>query len=179
MYFEELLKIISPTLKRITHKLNGRFCFFNDEDLFQEAMLHLWVCFQEGKLHDKTTSYILQGCYFHLKNHIRKVQDKTNLVSINAIVDGESMDLEETLCLRNSESCFDDLENKILIEQIQNNGLTEREKEVFCLCLEGLTTREIGKHLGISHVSIVKARKNLRKKLKFLKESLDKNNNIC
>ena len=60
MSFEELLEKITPTLKRITYRLNGHFSFFNDEDLFQEALMHLWVEFQQGKLNDKTDSYILQ-----------------------------------------------------------------------------------------------------------------------
>lgn len=170
MSFEELLKRISPTLKRITHKLNGRFTFFNDEDLYQEALIHLWLDYKEGELVDKTDSYILQGCYFHLKNHIRKVQDKTNLVSLNCLIDEDDNNLEEILCVQNPESCFDDLESKFLMERIQNDNLTKREKETFCLCLEGLTTRQIGRKLGISHVRVVKIKKNLRKKLKpFLK----------
>jgi len=166
MVFEELVKRLSPKLKRITYKLNGHFSFFNDEDLYQEALIHLWQDFFAGKLNDKTDSYILQGCYFHLKNYIRKARDKANLVSLNAMIDEEGSNLEEILCLENPESCLVDLENKILIGQIQNNGLTQREKEIFCLSLEGLTIREIGKRLGISHVRVVKLQKRIQGKCK-------------
>jgi len=169
MVFEELVKRISPKLKRITYKLNGHFSFFNEEDLYQEALLHLWQDFCLGKLDNKTDSYILQGCYFHLKNYIRKTRDKSNLVSLNAMIEEEGSNLEEILCLENSKSCLADLENKILIQEIQNNGLTQREKEIFCLSLEGLTTREIGKKLGISHVMVIKIKKKLHMKLEFFK----------
>ena len=79
--FEEMLRKLSPTLRRITHKLNGHFTFFDEDDLFQEALEHLWMAFQDGSLGDKTDSYVLQGCYFHLKNYIRKTADKAKLIS--------------------------------------------------------------------------------------------------
>lgn len=169
MPFEILLKRISPTLKRITYKLNGHFSFFNDEDLYQEALVRLWQDFQAGKLSDKTDSYILQGCYFHLKNYIRKIQDKARLVSLDTLIDEEGRDLEEILSKESPEFCSNNLEIRIIFEHIQNNGFTKREKEIFNLCLDGFTTREIGKKLGISHVRVVKVRKHLRKKLEFLK----------
>ena len=78
MSFDVLMKRISPTLQRITQKLNGHFTFMDHEDLFQEALLHLWTDFQNGSLSDKTDSYVLQGCYYHLKNYIRKVQDSAH-----------------------------------------------------------------------------------------------------
>jgi DNA-directed RNA polymerase specialized sigma subunit len=40
--------------------------------------------------------------------------------------------------------------------------MSDREKKVLTFCLEGLTTREIGKQLGISHVSVVKIRNKLK-----------------
>ena len=170
MVFEELVQRISPKLKRITYKLNGHFSFFNEEDLYQEALIHLWQDFCLGKLDNKTNSYILQGCYFYLKNYIRKIRDKSNLVSLNSMTEEDGSNLEEILCLENQKSCLVDLENKILIQEIQNNGLTQREKEIFFLSLEGLTTREIGKKLGISHVMVIKIKKNLCKKLEFFKK---------
>ncbi|MCX5704439.1 MAG: hypothetical protein NT066_08150 [Candidatus Omnitrophica bacterium] len=101
MSFEILLKRISPTLKRIAYRLNGHFSFFNDEDLYQEALIHLWLDFKEGKLSDKTDSYILQGCYFYLKNYIRKNYDKANLISLEKQnnQECEDFDLENVLSL--------------------------------------------------------------------------------
>lgn len=164
MHFAELLNRISPKLKKITYKLNGHFSFFNDEDLYQEALIHLWLKFKEGKLEDKTDSYILQGCYFHLKNYIRKNYDKANPISLNNSVneEGEAFNLDDILSLEDPQSSFELIHCKMLIEKINNNRLTRREKEVFCLALEGLTTREIGARLGISHVSVVKLKGKIR-----------------
>jgi len=166
MPFDDLVKRISPILKKITYKLNGHFPFFDDKDLYQEALIHLWLDFKEGKSSDKTDSYILQGCYFHLKNYIRKNYDKANLISLENLTneEGEVFDLGNILSLGNPESCFELIHCKMLIERINNNGLTKREKEVFCLALEGLTTREIGSRLGISHVRVVKLKGKIRDK---------------
>lgn len=167
MHFECVVKRISPTLKRIAHRLNGHFSYFNDEDLYQEALLHLWKNFREGKLNNKTDSYILQGCYFHLKNYIRKAKLPIKLISIETIVnDGEATNLGETVWLQdnNSKRYLDALNNKMLLETICNNGFTKREREVLSLCLEGLTTRELGKKLDISHVRVVKLKSKIKAK---------------
>jgi RNA polymerase sigma factor (sigma-70 family) len=168
MHFKELIKRISPVLKKITYKLNGHFFFFNDDDLYQEALMQLWLDFKEGKLSDKTDSYILQGCYFHLKNYIRKNYDRVNLMSLENMTnaEGEVFDLDNILSLDNPGSCFELINCKMLIEKINNNGLTKREKEVFRLVLEGLTTREVGSKLGISHVRVVRLISKIRDKCK-------------
>lgn len=174
MAFQELLKKLSPKLKGITYKLNGQYSFFNDEDLFQEALLHLWQDFNAGKLDDKTDSYILQGCYFHLKNYIRKEKNKTRLVSLQALLceEQDRASLEDTLSSEESRYFFDSFNNKILIEEILNDGLTSKEKQVFSLFLAGHTTREIGRMLGISHVSVVKSSKKIKEKCQKFKDPL-------
>ena len=163
MHFEEVVKRISPKLKGIAYKLNGRFTFFNEDDLYQEALVHLWIDYKDGKLVDKNDSYILQGCYYHLKNYIRKTQNKVCLISMDTYTGNEEeAAAERILSLEDPKLYFEDINSKILIEEILNNGLTEREKEVLSLCLKGLTTRGIGKILGVSHVRVVKLRKRIR-----------------
>jgi RNA polymerase sigma factor (sigma-70 family) len=166
--FEDIVKRIAPTLKRITYKLNGHFTFFNHEDLFQEALVHLWQDFQARKLSDKTDSYILQGCYFHLKNHIRKCKIKAKLVSIDSVVDENSACLKDAFYLQDesAKNYFDRLNNKMLAETIRNNGLSLREKDILFLYCDGLTTRQIGSRFGISHVRVVKLLAKIKEKCK-------------
>jgi len=167
MSFDLLVKRISPTLQRITHKLNGHFTFMDHEDLFQEALLHLWCDFQTGTLDGKTDSYLLQGCFYHLKNYIRTVQDKAPLVSLSSIVDDEAIRLEEILESEDV-AAFDHVDGKMQVEALLDSGLTERERDVLGLSMEGLTTREIGQQLGISHVAVVKVRNRLKARYKQL-----------
>lgn len=167
MEFEGLAKKLSPTIIRIAYKLNGRYRSFSHDDLYQEAMFHLWNNFRAGKLIDKTDSYILQGCYFHLKNYIRKINEKPNVISLDTPVnDEEDIGLNEVLFLKlgTQEDCRNNLHIKFLVEAIQNNGFSPRERKILVFLRDGLTTREIGKRIGLSHVSVVKVLKMIRKK---------------
>jgi RNA polymerase sigma factor (sigma-70 family) len=161
--FEVMAKRISPTLRRITHKLNGHYTFFDDEDLYQEALMHLWVDFGEGSLQDKTDSYILQGCYYHLKNYIRKTQDNVTLLSLTAPIGEDGRTIEESLP-SDETSLFDYLDGKLQMEMAEQKYLTEREREVLTLLMDGMSMREVGSRLGISHVMVLKIRNKIKEK---------------
>jgi len=158
MSFEELHQKLSPTIKRIAYKLNGHYRSFNHDDLYQEATIHLWSDFLKGKLSDKTDSYILQGCYFHLKNYIRKINERSGVISIDAALStNEEARVEDILGEHWACSdCRKELHNKFLVQSIYNNGFNPREKRLLRYFSQGLTTRDIGKRMGISHVSVVK-----------------------
>jgi RNA polymerase sigma factor (sigma-70 family) len=166
MDFLTLTKKLTPKLKAIAYKLNRRFTFFNNEDLFQEALVHLWKQYTGGKLADKTDSYVLQGCYFHLQNYIRSAKDKVTPLSLDVQTGQEGEFFEEAPALKDqrSEKYFERLNEKMIVEVIRNNGLTGREKELLPFFAEGLTMREIGKKIGVSHVAVLKMRKSIRKK---------------
>jgi len=151
--------------------MNGHFTFFNDDDLCQEAYIHLWLSFQNGKLDEKTDSYILQGCYYHLKNHIRMSIDKMNAVSLESPVDEDGTLLKDLLASQDT-TIIDGMEEKILLDFIEKDGLKDREKKVLDLSLAGLTTREIGAKLNISHVAVVKIRKRIKDKCGILEKDL-------
>ncbi len=168
MSFEELHQKLSPTIKRIAYRLNGHYRSFNHEDLYQEATIHLWSSFLNGKLSDKTDSYILQGCYFHLKNYIRKVNERSNVVSIDAALNtNDEATVEDVLgeywaC----DDCRQDLHNKFLVQSLRDNGFNPREKSLLFYLSQGLTTRDIGKRMSVSHVSVVKMIQKIRIKSK-------------
>lgn len=168
MTFEELLKILTPTLKRIVYKLRFLNGSWDSDDLFQEAVVHLWKEFENGTLTNKTKSYVLQGCYFYLRNYIRTQSDKARLVSADAprTQENEESPFEQLMVLESPIDTRELAHCDMLIEAIRNNGLTAREKEVFLFALEGLTTREIGARMGISHVRVVRLSACMREKCK-------------
>ncbi|MEI6862893.1 MAG: sigma-70 family RNA polymerase sigma factor [Candidatus Omnitrophota bacterium] len=160
--FEDLIRKFSPTLRGITHKLNGHFTFFDEDDLFQEALEHLWIYYNQNKLGDKTDSYVLQGCYFHLKNYIRKTMDKAKLISLQKLTEDGDSTLESFIGYEDRR-IEDNLENVSISESEAVKRMNCRERAVLKLSMNGMTVREIGKKLGISHVMVVKIRKNMRK----------------
>jgi len=166
MSFEELSQKLSPVIKRIAYRLNGCYRSFNHDDLYQEAIIHLWSDFLKGKLSDKTDSYILQGCYFHLKNYIRKVNERSNILSMDAALNvDENATVGDVLgeswaC----QDCREDLHNQFLAQSILNNGFNPKEKRLLEYFSQGLTTRDIGKRMGVSHVSVVKMMRKVRVK---------------
>jgi len=165
MEFTRLVKRLSPKLKAIAYRLNHNHTFFNDEDLYQEALVHLWKLMQGKGLSDKTDSYILQGCYFHLKNYIRTHRDRIRPLHIEALTrDGEEASGGFELKDEHAEGFFDRLNDSLLADVIRNNGLSPREKELLPLFSEGLTTREIGRRVGVSHVRVIKMRREISRK---------------
>jgi RNA polymerase sigma factor (sigma-70 family) len=171
MTFDNLVHRISPTLKRITRRLNGHYSFFNDEDLYQEALTHLWIDYKEGALGDKTDSYILQGCYFHLRNYLRKVQDNVTLLSFNTPIGEDGVRLEDSMAVDDGLT-FDQLESRMQMEVAEKMYFTEREKTVLMFFLEGMSMREIGTKLGISHVMVLKIRNRIKDKYTQFNEEM-------
>lgn len=174
MSFEALIERISPKLKGIIYKIHGSFHSFSEDDLYQEAVLQLWVDYKNGKLSDKTDSYILQGCYFYLKNYIRMLQDKTSLMSVNMPINEEGTQLQDVLSSQEETPVEEGLDMDTLMEEVFKNGLSRKEKEIAFFYLQGWTTREIAQRLGISHVSIVKLEGKIRQKCKKSKNSVAK-----
>ncbi|MBN2831625.1 MAG: sigma-70 family RNA polymerase sigma factor [Candidatus Omnitrophica bacterium] len=165
MEFKELSRKLSPTIRRIAYKLNGRYHTFSHDDLYQEALMHLWSNFTSGKLKSKTDSHILQGCYFHIRNYIRKVNEKPQL-SLDAITpfDFDKSKLRDIIIDKCQADFRDLLDTKILAREVRSNGLSFREKIVLDSLSDGLTTREIGMKLSVSHVMVVRIISRIRKK---------------
>jgi len=161
MKFEFIVKRLSPTLKRITKRLNGHHSYFDEEDLYQEALTHLWGAFRKGSIEDKTDSYILQGCYYHLKNHLRKVRENVIFISLNEPAGEDGVAWEEVIP-SDEASSFTYLEDKLKLQAITDACASDRDRQVLRLLMEEMSVREIGAVLGISHVMVLKIRNRIR-----------------
>lgn len=164
MEFEAIYKKFSVPIIKLAKKCRSYSNSINEEDMAQEMCIHLWQEHINGKLQDKTDSYIIQSLWFCAKNYLRKKRDRGILVSLDEPVHGEDIFLRDIIPDQ-SQSFTKTLENEMFIQRIRNNGLSKREKEVFNLCLEGCNLREIGVRLGISHVRVFKIKESVRRKI--------------
>ncbi|MFC1752172.1 sigma-70 family RNA polymerase sigma factor [Thermoproteota archaeon] len=162
MDFRILLEKITPTLKYIArkHVLRG---FYSEDDLYQEMCLYLWQTYAEGLPIGINEAYVIKGCEFHIQNFLRKGRPKVILSSLDQLISATGQTLgdileDERVNIRSS------IEHKLTVDEIKRLGLTEKEQSVFSLLLKGHTVREAASELGISHVMVLKHKKNIVKK---------------
>lgn len=165
MNFKEIYQKYHNELERIAYRTGELPAYLDRADLVEEMVVHLWQEWRKGHLKDKTESYILQGCWFHLRNYLRLNQGKKNICSLSTPLEESETGAENFLSdLIEDDFSWDTLENRLTVETILNDGLTPREKDVFILALEGLTMREIGSKLGVSPARVCKLQQNIRHK---------------
>ena len=161
MKFEKIVKKLTPKLRGIAYRLNGKYTVLDHDDLYQEALAHMWEEFCAGKLEGKTDSYVLQGAYYHLKNHLRGLDDNTFFARLDEPVSEEGDVLGE-LIPAEDDGGYEAAETSELLDRC---GLTEKEQQVLQLYADGLTVREVGEQIGVSHVTILKMLNSVKKKV--------------
>jgi RNA polymerase sigma factor (sigma-70 family) len=163
---KEIINRLRYQLKGIIWKLNIRYHYIDSDDLHQEILLYLWQQNKSGKLKDKNDSYLLQGCYYYLKNYIR-THIKTNYREIDKIYDynllEQNQEVSEIVQTNGQNLSRYNLDEYLYYHEF-NQGLSVKEKTLLNLRMRGLTNREIGKELGISHTMVSKIRKKMQKK---------------
>lgn len=134
------------------------------DDLMQEANIHLW--WLEVRRPGQTLSWYIQGCRFHLLNHLaggRSVDSpkrRARLVSIFANGEGRQAlaDWEEEHAVPPERSGRD------IIEHIQAR-LTSAEKAVLRCLADGRGVQETARLMGISHQAVSKHRSAIARQL--------------
>lgn len=163
MDYRTLHAKLAPILNKIARGYNGQCRFVDTDDLYQEMCLYLWINFKDGLPDNLNYSYVIRGCRFHILNYLRKNREKAKIFGLEDPLNEEQNTLKDILP-QQDEGLDRCVERKIIFKEIMDNGYTKREKEVLALLLEGLTVREAGERLGISHVMVVKLKKRLIEK---------------
>ena len=163
MEFKILLEKVTPALKAIARKrvLCG---FYDADDLYQQMCLYLWQRFKEGMPIGINEAYVIKACEFHILNYLRKGYRAPGICSLDAPVNNTNLTLSDTLPTM-AQDLSVAADNNISIDDIKKN-LTQKECRVFEMLIKGDTVREIAAKLGISHVMVVKYKKNIIKKAK-------------
>ncbi len=167
----EIINRLRYQLKAIIRKLNIKYQYIDSDDLYQEALLYLWQQYNTGKLKNKNNSYILQGCYYYLKNHIRKyVKFKDSQINYNYYnTEKSNKEIGEGNKLDYPEPTSYDLDEYLYYDEFKRD-LSFKEKALLNLRFRGLSSREIGKELGISHTMVSRMRRKIIDKYKFLNQ---------
>lgn len=163
MDFRTVFQRISPKLRQIAAKHDGRGHCIDKDDLYQEMCAHLWNNFKDGVPERFNDSYILKGCEFHILNYLRKEREHAPLLSFEEAINDDGDTLKDIVADK-AEPLGETLDKRVTISDIMNNGFSKREKEVFSLLLKGYTVREVGRCIGISHVMVVKIKRGLIEK---------------
>jgi len=98
--------------------------------------------------------------------------DKVKTRSIESPIDEDGTMLEEILASSRPSYEEEEIEERTLYEEACRAGLDKRQINIIRMSMDGLTVREIGQRLGISHVAIVKSRKKIMTKCGKLKEEI-------
>jgi RNA polymerase sigma factor (sigma-70 family) len=164
MDFRILLEKITPALKSIArkHLLRG---FYSEEDLYQEMCLYLWQHYADGLPIGINEAYVIKGCEFHIQNFLRKGRPRVNISSLEMLVSAKGLTLGDILEDKKA-NFVSGIEDRLTIDEIKSLGLTDKEKLVLSYLLKGYTVRGIAKELGVSHVMVLKYKKNIIKKYK-------------
>ena len=164
MDFRILLEKISPVLRAIARKHVLR-SFYDAEDLYQEMCLYLWSRFEEGTPVGMNESYIIKACEFHLLNFLRKGRKNVWLQSLDEPLSPNGGTLKDIIP-DTREYISAVTETHLTIDDIKSKKLTKKEREVLSLLLKGYTAREAAEKIGVSHVMVLKHKKNIIKKYK-------------
>ena len=161
-----ILSRLQYQLRGIIRKLNIHYQYIDSDDLYQEILLYLWQQNRDGNLEDKNDSYILQGCYYYLKNYIRKhiksvSRQKENIIYYYSA--GPNAETEENKPSKQQNFARDTLDEYLYYDDF-NRDLSEKEKSLLRLRMRGLSNREIGRELGISHTMVSRMRQKMKKK---------------
>lgn len=165
----EAIERFRAPLKQVSRGFKNRPVYIGEEDLVQEMLCHLCEKRAQGELQDKPDSYILRSCWFYGKNYLRKVQETGISRSLDEPVDGQGTLLKEVI----SDGCLSSANHEkemASLYRLMEETLSDREKEVIQHTLQGLTTREVGKILGISHVMVVKLYRGICRKCREVHE---------
>jgi RNA polymerase sigma factor (sigma-70 family) len=131
------------------------------EDLLQEAMIHLWLT--ETRRPGQTRSWYLQSCRFHLQHYLncgRSIDSAKrwrDQLPLNDYWDEEETSIEEA---DSGNSVLTYVNAREIISMLVPH-LSALERGVLNCLADGLSAREIGRKLKMSHTMVIRHRRKI------------------
>ena len=135
-----------------------------DDDLMQEALIHLWRL--EEREPERTLSWYLQSCQFRLQHYIatgrsvdswKRSRQRISLFAQDDEEEEGERPLPHYYC---ATSAVSDVSAKEMLCLLQEN-LPQLYVAVLAQLSDGLSSREIGQKLGVSHKTILRYRRQI------------------
>ena len=143
---------------------------FLRDDLFQEALIHLWLT--ESRRPGQTRSWYFHSCKFRLQHYLASGRSIDSIKRLDRLTSFEP-ELESEF----NESVFPDPQESVLscvcareLMRLLSVQLHGPEKAVLECLADGLGPREIGRRLNISHTMVIKHRCKIATLLTRLKD---------
>jgi len=131
------------------------------EDLLQEAMIHLWLT--ETRRPGQTRSWYLQSCRFHLQHYLncgRSIDSAKrwrDQLPLNERWDEEENSNEE---VDSGNSVLTSVSAREILALLAPH-LSSLEQTVLDCLADGLSAREIGRKLKLSHTMVIRHRRKI------------------
>ena len=158
MIFEE--PEIRLVIDRIIERVN-RHPSWND-DLMQEALVHLWRV-EQARPHQRPSWY-LQSCQFHLLHYMQSGRSvdswKRRAALVSSSLGDEDQEPGQPVADHSATSATSAVHAHEILELLDGE-LTASQKKVLNFLAEGLSCREIGSRLGVSHNAVIKQRRRI------------------
>ena len=129
-----------------------------EEDLIQEAIIHLWL--REKECPGQTPSWYIQSCRLHLQNLLRKGRSVDGGKRRHTNGSPVEMEVQEDLETSVDDTLLSLVCARDLVAEL-GKWLTPAEKQILSLAHDGLSLREIGQRLNLSHTSILRHRRHI------------------
>jgi len=124
------------------------------DDLFQEALIHLWII--ETRRPGQTKSWYLHSCKFHLLHYLASGRSIDAIKRRDGQIDFEA-DSDYDVEAGTGDSVLSSVCARELIALLSRQLLPPEKAVLECLA-DGLGPREIGRRLNISHTMVIKHR---------------------
>ncbi len=150
MDYHDLLNRLAPVLRRTARAMARPSAGVDADDLYQEGLIWLWEGHRKGAWAGRPDGWILGGARFHLMNRRRR----------EALRRRKEAPLGADPAADPSEA----IDRRLLVREMLDDGLLPDEKEALRLRYGGLTIREAGRRMGVSHVRVVQLQQSIREK---------------
>ena len=156
----------------IAYKIANRYItnYYEEiEDIRQIALMELWRCVENWDHVHALTTYAYIRIPNKINIYLRRIRKHEKNISINTVIhsDGDGNDQTILDLIEDPDDCIFRLLDDIDADGVLNNiYLTEKEKEVINLRMEGFSQAQIGEIMNLSQAQISRIQIKIKNKIK-------------